>query len=95
MARTRNGASYDVNATDLGRAGREKQKLERKRKAVQNGESKMTRKTEKSVETPPWLKKKKAEVELDRQRKKKAEEEQSKITRSSGISPRCSDFGQY
>mmetsp|Transcript_9793 Transcript_9793/g.17816 ORF Transcript_9793/g.17816 Transcript_9793/m.17816 type:complete len:391 (-) Transcript_9793:136-1308(-) len=94
MVGTRNGASYVVNDTDRGRLFFQKRKLAKNRKAAADGKIKITRTTEKLVSTPPELKRKREEIEEEKT-SKKSNKVTGNVTRSSGIRPRCTDYGRY
>jgi hypothetical protein len=94
MVGLRNGASYAVDDTDHGRLYQQKRKLANKRKAVAKGKLKITRTTENLVSTPPELKRKREEIEAEKT-SKKSNKVTGNVTRSSGIRPRCTDYGRY
>eukprot|EP00978_Attheya_sp_CCMP212_P044559 scaffold314359_cov49-Attheya_sp.AAC.1 len=94
MAGLRGGKSYANDDTDRGRLWKAKRKLECARMASAKGKFKNTRITEMLVSTPPDLKRKREEIEEEKM-SKKSKCANVNLTRSSGIKPRCSNYGCY
>eukprot|EP00978_Attheya_sp_CCMP212_P012835 scaffold32068_cov35-Attheya_sp.AAC.1 len=94
MAGLRGSKNYATDDTDRGRLWKDKRKLERARLALAKGKLKNTRTTEMLVSTPPDLKRKREEIEEEKM-SKKSKCTNVNLTRSSGIKPRCSNYGRY